>query len=108
MLNVQVVDWKAKCRESLENDLHRCEAALNDDFYDSVQRSIEMQIAYRINSALERFEQGCWGICEKCQSPIGQDRLMALPYAELCMPCQTEWDKRLSWTCHGAIVRCAS
>jgi RNA polymerase-binding transcription factor DksA len=105
MSDIQVTDWQMKCKEILENDLLRREAALNAPFADSVQRSIEMHMAHRINSALERFEDGSWGICDRCQKPIGEDRLMAWPYAELCKDCQDDWDKRFSSVCYRSYDR---
>lgn len=44
-----------------------------------------------IDKALAKFEDGTYGICERCGKPIAPERLEALPYAELCIDC-----KRLS------------
>lgn len=95
MSTVQVTNWKSKCKKRLEEDLERCEKALNDNFFDATQRSIEIQIAYRISSALGRFEEGCWGLCEMCKKPIEQKRLIALPQAEYCIDCQARLEKRI-------------
>lgn len=42
----------------------------------------------QVEAALVRFEQGIYGICERCGKPIDPARLKALPYASLCMSCQ--------------------
>lgn len=33
-----------------------------------------------------------FGLCENCEEPLPAKRLEALPYAELCVPCQSERD----------------
>ncbi len=38
-----------------------------------------------IDAALQRIEDGTYGICEGCGKPIGAERLSALPWARLCI-----------------------
>ncbi|GAB3585020.1 TraR/DksA family transcriptional regulator [Calidifontibacter terrae] len=38
--------------------------------------------------ALERIEDGTFGVCENCGKPIGKMRLQAFPRATLCMACK--------------------
>ncbi|MDY6794256.1 MAG: TraR/DksA C4-type zinc finger protein [Actinomycetota bacterium] len=42
----------------------------------------------RVNEALDRIENGTYGICEMCEKPIAEERLKALPYANLCIKCK--------------------
>ncbi|HXR68674.1 MAG TPA: TraR/DksA C4-type zinc finger protein, partial [Dermatophilaceae bacterium] len=44
--------------------------------------------------ALERIEDGSYGICESCGSPIGKNRLLAFPRATLCVPCKSKQERR--------------
>jgi RNA polymerase-binding protein DksA len=44
--------------------------------------------------ALERLDDGTYGICESCGNPIGKLRLQAAPRATLCMPCKTKQERR--------------
>lgn len=46
------------------------------------------QLLVQVTDALERFEQGTYGICEQCGSEIDPARLKALPYVTLCLHCQ--------------------
>lgn len=46
-----------------------------------------------IDRALKRIEEGTYGVCTECGELIGEARLRALPYAELCVKCQTESEK---------------
>lgn len=41
-----------------------------------------------IEGALERIEAGTYGMCESCNKPIPKSRLMALPFACLCVACK--------------------
>ena len=44
--------------------------------------------------ALERIEDGSYGVCESCGQPIGKNRLMAFPRATLCLPCKQREERR--------------
>jgi RNA polymerase-binding transcription factor DksA len=41
-----------------------------------------------IDAALKRIEEGHFGQCQGCNQPIAQNRLEALPMANLCVLCQ--------------------
>ncbi|MBR6084184.1 MAG: TraR/DksA family transcriptional regulator [Spirochaetales bacterium] len=41
-----------------------------------------------INQALIRLRTGKYGVCAMCGKKIPEDRLRAIPYALLCMPCK--------------------
>jgi RNA polymerase-binding protein DksA len=38
-----------------------------------------------IDAALARIDEGTYGICQRCDKPIGRERLEALPWATLCI-----------------------
>src|SRR5688500_18711624 len=42
-----------------------------------------------IDAALQRLEQGAYGICERCAEPIPWERLEVLPMTRLCTPVST-------------------
>ncbi|MEO5608247.1 MAG: TraR/DksA C4-type zinc finger protein [Ornithinibacter sp.] len=44
--------------------------------------------------ALERLDDGTYGICESCGNAIGKLRLQAAPRATLCMPCKMKQERR--------------
>lgn len=48
----------------------------------------------RIESALARLENGRFGTCASCGSRIGEARLKAIPYAVMCINCQSNSEKR--------------
>jgi len=42
-----------------------------------------------IDHALEKMKAGEYGICEECRQPIPRARLVALPFARLCVSCKS-------------------
>ena len=44
--------------------------------------------------ALERIDDGTYGVCESCGQPIGKMRLQAFPRATLCMTCKQREERR--------------
>jgi len=47
-----------------------------------------------IDSALDRIQQGKYGLCMKCGKEIPQQRLKALPYALMCVTCAAAEERR--------------
>ena len=43
-----------------------------------------------IDEALDRIQDGSFGLCEDCGQAIPEGRLEAIPYARLCIPCKTQ------------------
>ena len=46
-----------------------------------------------IAATLERLDNGRYGICEECASPIGYARLAAYPCASLCIDCAEDVER---------------
>jgi DnaK suppressor protein len=47
----------------------------------------------QIDQALQRLDQGVYGICVECGSQVAPERLNALPQAARCMPCQEKAER---------------
>ena len=47
-----------------------------------------------IDSALTRIEAGKYGVCIKCGKKIPRERLEAIPYALMCVQCQSADERR--------------
>ena len=52
-------------------------------------RERERKLLGKIEEALERVEDGTFGICEACGEEIGLKRLEARPVTTLCIDCKT-------------------
>ena len=51
------------------------------------------KILYEIDEALKRVKEKNFGNCLNCDKPIRRRRLTALPYASLCIECQSQEEK---------------
>lgn len=48
----------------------------------------EQDILDELDDALNRIEQGTYGVCESCGGKIAKARLTAKPFASLCISCR--------------------
>lgn len=51
--------------------------------------SNEQDALYEIEEALKRLEGGTYGLCETCEKQIRRERLEAVPFAKMCVLCQS-------------------
>lgn len=56
-------------------------------------RDRERKLIGKIKEALQRIEDGTYGICEACGEPIGEKRLLARPVTTLCIECKARQEK---------------
>ncbi|HEX2055220.1 MAG TPA: TraR/DksA C4-type zinc finger protein [Nitrospiraceae bacterium] len=49
---------------------------------------VRNQMRLQLDAALQRLEEGDYGLCEDCRKPISEERLKALPFARRCIDCQ--------------------
>ena len=66
---------------------------------EALARDMAVQILHRkstlvrrLRSAIERIDEGSYGICLECEEEIAPRRLKAIPWAELCISCQERAD----------------
>ena len=48
----------------------------------------DRELLHQVNEALERIEDGVYGLCVTCKKPIPATRLKAIPHAQTCLKCQ--------------------
>jgi RNA polymerase-binding transcription factor DksA len=58
----------------------------------TVQRTLEIELE-NIAQALQKFEDGTYGMCEVCGKPIPEARLRAYPAATRDVACQEKMDR---------------
>jgi DnaK suppressor protein len=56
-------------------------------------RSIAGGLA-EVDRALEKIDEGTYGVCDDCGEPISPERLEAMPSATLCVRCSARRDSR--------------
>jgi DnaK suppressor protein len=54
----------------------------------------ERKLITKIKEALDRIDNGTYGICESCGRPISEKRLMARPVTTDCIECKTEEEQK--------------
>ena len=57
-------------------------------------RDREKFLLKKIERALQRMENGTFGICERCEDEISPKRLEARPVTTLCIRCKEEQEKK--------------
>ena len=91
-LTVGVTDLMRDVRTRTENtrvpDAQDGVDAEHRDDLDLALLQMRGETLARIDAALRRLEAGTYGICGDCEQPIAGERLMALPFAARCRPCE--------------------
>ena len=80
---------------SAAGDQHIADHA-SDMFDREVDESLEENaevIVREIDDALARIDAGTYGTCTRCGQPIPDERLAAVPYAVLCVPCKRDEER---------------
>ncbi len=57
-------------------------------------RDRERRLISKIREALERLDEGEFGICESCGEGISEGRLKARPVTTLCIDCKMEQERQ--------------
>jgi DnaK suppressor protein len=68
----------------------------SDNFDQEVTLSLlgsENDAINQIEAAIERIEDGRFGLCEECGIKIPKPRLEAIPYAALCVDCASQQEE---------------
>lgn len=58
-------------------------------------RSLLIDRANKLADALERVEEGAYGVCEECGEPIAPARLAVMPEVTTCVRCQDRIEREL-------------
>lgn len=56
----------------------------------SLERTLEQELQ-DVNNALERVEQGEYGVCKYCKKEIEEKRLLARPTSSSCIVCKKKF-----------------
>ena len=64
----------------------RASEIVNDEVLESLDSAETSEIA-AIRNAITRIDAGRYGKCSRCDEPIAENRLRAVPEADLCIGC---------------------
>jgi DnaK suppressor protein len=73
--------------------------------FDRLQQQLNREVAIRnldreskllkdVEAAIGRLNDDTFGICLRCEEPIPEKRLKAVPWAAYCVPCQEAIDRQ--------------
>jgi len=106
----KMVFYKGLLEARLRDLLEEAEKAVNgmgqersEDFPDPTDRASfesdrnfqlrikdrERKLIIKVKEALDRIENGTFGICDSCGKPISEKRLIARPVTTQCIECKT-------------------
>jgi DnaK suppressor protein len=98
---------EAKRSELLSNTSDREEIRIEHaaEEFDRLQQQLNREVAIRnldrestllkqVQGALLRLDEETFGICLRCDEPIPEKRLKAVPWAAYCVPCQEIVDRQ--------------
>jgi len=103
----RLLEQRRQVLREISNDLKQGREGAKDegmDTYDLASEERDREISFiltdrdreklqAIQDALDRIDDGSYGICESCESEIAEGRLEALPFTRLCVNCQAEREK---------------
>jgi len=103
----KLLEMRRQVLREISNDLKQGREGAKDegmDTYDLASEERDREISFiltdrereklqAIQEALERVDEGAYGICDGCESEITEGRLEALPFTRLCVNCQAERER---------------
>lgn len=73
--------------------LSRIDALAQREMNDAGRRA-QLQELTQVKLALEAMDAGEYGLCRACDEPIAFRRLLARPFATICVRCKSERERR--------------
>ena len=100
-------DVKSKLLSEIDSELRAEREGNKDegmDTYDLASEERDREINFilsdrerikikQIDDALERLDDGSYGVCESCGLDIAEERLDAMPFTRLCRDCQQDQER---------------
>ncbi len=84
----KTVSGMTDTKENLPDPTDRATMEWDQNFMLRI-RDRERKLISKIRKALERIDDGSYGICDGCGEEIGLERLKARPVTTLCIECKT-------------------
>jgi DnaK suppressor protein len=94
-------------KELMSNAADRDEILIENaaEDFDRLQQQLNREVAIRnldresamlkqVQAAIARIDDGSFGICMRCDEPIPERRLKAVPWAAYCITCQEILDRQ--------------
>lgn len=80
--------------EGTQDLADKASSAYTKEFLYSLSNT-DREVLQQVDEALARIHRGKFGVCAECGTEINKKRLEAVPWAGLCVSCQSKREKGL-------------
>ena len=102
-IRIEIVGGVEKLQNNGKNDEVEHMPDISDDAARAYDRKLQGDLEEQewnklkqVEAALEKVENGEYGICDQCEKKIPEARLKIIPYTEFCTQCLSEIEKKSS------------
>ena len=102
-IRIEIVGDVEKSQNNGKNDEAEHMPDISDDAARAYDRKLQGDLEEqewiklkKIEAALEKVENGEYGVCDQCDKKIPEARLKIIPYTEFCTQCLSEIEKKSS------------
>ena len=102
-IRIEIVGGVENSQNNGKNDEAENMPDISDDAARAYDRKLQGDLEEQewnklkqVESALEKIENGEYGICDQCEKKIPEARLKIIPYTEFCTQCLSEIEKKSS------------
>ena len=82
------LQWTMENNSGRQGDMADQAAGNNEVHIQLKLKQTDAKILQAIDEALNRIDQGTYGICRDCGEPIAPARLNAIPWTRVCITCK--------------------
>ena len=100
-IRIEIVGGVEKLQNNGKNDEAEHMPDISDDAARAYDRKLQGDLEEQewnklkqVEAALEKVENGEYGICDQCEKKIPEARLKIIPYTEFCTQCLSEIEKK--------------
>ena len=82
------LQWTMENNSGRQGDMADQASGTNEVHIQLKLKQTDAKILQAIEEALERVEQGTYGLCRDCGQPVAAARLEAIPWTRVCISCK--------------------
>ena len=82
------LQWTMENNSGRQGDMADQASGNNEVHIQLKLKQTDAKILQAIEEALDRIEQGTYGMCRDCGEPIAEARLNAIPWTRVCITCK--------------------
>ena len=82
------LQWTMENNSGRQGDMADQASGNNEVHIQLKLKQTDAKILQAIEEALERIENGSYGVCRDCGEPIAGARLTAIPWTRVCITCK--------------------